>query len=98
MGDQEAKLTERIKITEAVLQAQEDQAKKMTAYLQSARDAKLGDAQNLAGCFKYVDEELNKMKATMAEPVHKQKRIDETKQSVQGMAAELKKEYDGKIG
>ena len=70
----------------------------MTAYLQSAHDAKPGDAQNLAGCFKYADEELNKTKAMMADPARKQKRIDETNKIVQGMAAELKKEYDGKIG
>ena len=83
---------------EAALKAQESQMKQHQAYLQNLYDKKPEHAQSLAGCLKYLDEQLSNMKATMADPVHRQKIIDETKQIVQGMAVELKKEYDGKIG
>ena len=92
IGDKlaENKFNERIEALDQALKAQQ-------AYLQSAHDAKPGDAQNLLGSFKYLDEELGKVNAAMADPTHKHTIIAETIKIARGMADEIKKEYDGKL-
>ena len=74
----ETKTAERIKGMETLLKAHDDllkahddQAKQHEAYLQRLHNnSKPEDTQNMAGGFKYFDEELNKMKVVMADPVH----------------------------
>ena len=94
----EAKTAEQVKVFEAVLKAHGDQVKQHEAYLQRLHDAKPEDTQTMAGCLKYLDEELNKMKVVMTDPVHKQKMLDEAKRMMQDVAHEIKTDYDGKIG
>ena len=78
----ETKAAERLKVVEAALKAQEDQTKQHQAYLQSHHDAKPEDAQTLTGFLKYFDEELNKMKVAMADPMHKQKMMHDAKRMI----------------
>ena len=102
----ETKTAERIKGMEALLKAHDDllkahddQAKQHEAYLQRLHNnSKPEDTQNMAGGFKYFDEELNKMKVVMADPVHKQKILDEAKRMMHDALHEIKTDYDGKIG
>ena len=94
----ETKTAEQVKVLEDVLKAHGDQVKQHEAYLQRLHDAKPEDTQTMAGCLKYLDEELNKMKVVMTDPVHKQKMLDEAKRMMQDVAHEIKTDYDGKIG
>ena len=47
----------------------EDEPKKHEAHLQSSHDAKPGDARILADCFKYLDEQVEKVKATVVQGI-----------------------------
>ena len=51
------------------------------------------DEQKLKGYFEHIDKELGKIKAAMADPIHKQKILDESKRMVQDMALGVKVEY-----
>ena len=57
---------------------------------------KAWEGQTVTGYFENVGTELDQVKTAMADPIYKQKMLDEAKQMVQDMAQELRNDFNGK--
>ena len=85
-------MAERLSALEKFVKAQADAVSIQQVYLQGLHSSKPEEAQTLAACFGYVEQELGLIKAAMKDPVHKQKMLDEAKRMVQSAAQEIKDE------
>ena len=77
---------------DAVVKAQNDRVGAAEAGLKARPALRPKDEQTLQGYFEHLDKELGAIRTAMADPLHKQKILDESKRMVQDMAQSLKVE------
>ena len=96
----EDKFKERIEAIEQAVQAQQMISEQHQAYLKARVDSKPGEEQTLISYFKYLEEEVNKIKGlqTGNSAAEAQKLMNETKSMVYQMGLDVKKDHDDKLG
>ena len=83
------------------VRAQQHFSEQHQAYLKARVDAKPGEEQTLVSYFKYLEEEVNKLKnvqTTNPDSAQTQKIVNETKGLVYQMGQDLKKDYELHLG